>query len=94
MTAATTGEVTGETITIAQLSELTCSICGAPAVCVGRYDLPEDAPPEPACDSCCGHGCEDGSCYHIRNEDGDPDPDALDWCAAAWNARHKEVGRG
>lgn len=91
---APTSEVTGETITVAQLNELTCVHCDAPAVCVGRYDLPEDAPPEPACDSHCGHCCEDGRCYQIRDDYGDPDPDALDWCAAAWNARHKEVDRG
>lgn len=37
-----------------------CAICGTPATCFGRY---EDAPQADfACDTCCGHGCEDGHC--------------------------------
>lgn len=42
---------------------LVCSHCGKPASCIGRYDnMIEDAP---ACDDCCGHGCEDGHCEPI-----------------------------
>lgn len=40
-----------------------CHICDAPATCVGQYDNMEK--PEPACDTCCGHGCEDGYCDPI-----------------------------
>ena len=74
------------TITASQVNELLCSICGNPATCVGRYDLPEDAAPEPACNDCCGHGCEDGKCHHLRDDDGDINPDALEWAAEAVDA--------
>lgn len=41
-----------------------CAICGCPATCVGRYN---DAPvAEPACDGCCSHAADDGSCVPIR----------------------------
>lgn len=43
--------------------------CGTRATCVGRYeDMTSDAP---ACDTCCGHGCEDGHCDRAApyNED-------------------------
>lgn len=53
-----------------QIRSLTCAICGKPAVCVGRYeDMPE--PGEPACGECCGHGCEDGECDQLYDEDGE-----------------------
>lgn len=41
----------------------TCHVCGQPASCVGRYDDAEAR--APACDQCCGHGCEDGRCWSI-----------------------------
>jgi hypothetical protein len=59
-----------------EIRSLRCTICGAPATCVGRYeDMPE--PGEPACDECCGHGCEDGQCEHMYydHEDFEIDPD-------------------
>ncbi len=37
-----------------------CAICNGPATCQGRYEDMEHI--EPACDECCGHGCEDGHC--------------------------------
>lgn len=42
-----------------------CGICGKPAVCFGSYDGNQDY----ACDECCGHGCEDGSCYPLVVEE-------------------------
>ena len=40
-----------------------CSVCLIkPATCFGSY---EGLPPNFACDDCCGHGCEDGSCVPI-----------------------------
>ncbi len=45
-----------------------CDSCGAPATCSGRYDnMTEDAP---ACDTCCGHGCEDGHCEPLEQAEG------------------------
>lgn len=41
-----------------------CHICGKPATCIGRYDNMKTD--EPACDDCCGHGCEDGHCEPIE----------------------------
>lgn len=40
-----------------------CATCEKPAACVGRYEAMEHF--EPACDECCGHGCEDGRCYPV-----------------------------
>lgn len=41
-----------------------CSQCRErPATCFGQYDGAEK--PEPACDTCCGHGNEDGWCEPI-----------------------------
>lgn len=37
-----------------------CAHCGAPSTCVGSYE--DHEPVEGACDTCCGHGCEDGWC--------------------------------
>ena len=47
----------GETI-------IPCRICGKPATCIGEYETCTDIE-EPACDACCGHGCEDGNCRPI-----------------------------
>lgn len=42
----------------------TCDHCGvAPAVCFGRAE--DDGDPETACDTCCGHGNEDGWCVQL-----------------------------
>jgi hypothetical protein len=46
-----------------------CSVCqpcycGNPSTCIGLYDsMYVHDKPSPACDVCCGHGCEDGHCY-------------------------------
>lgn len=56
-----------------------CEHCNEqPATCIGNYEdhSAEDCPHEGctqhaqalACDECCGHGCEDGSCEPIRAE--------------------------
>jgi len=37
-----------------------CAICGLPATCIGAYE--GSSIDEPACDTCCGHGNEDGHC--------------------------------
>jgi hypothetical protein len=90
-------------VTDEQIRELRCEICGKPATCVGRYeDMPE--PGTPACDDCCGHGCEDGHCDPLYDEDGDITQD-MAWaddsnqgtrmrarCAEIWNARHAKDG--
>jgi hypothetical protein len=40
-----------------------CAHCEEePSACVGSYD--EDGA-TPACNECCGHGCEDGFCYVV-----------------------------
>lgn len=46
-----------------ELRERNCAICGMPAACVGAYDGDERAY---ACDSCCGHACEDGHCDSLE----------------------------
>lgn len=38
-----------------------CYVCGAPATCYGHYEEGE-TPVDWACDTCCGHGNEDGWC--------------------------------
>lgn len=81
-------KLTAESITDDQIRDLRCSTCGKPAVCVGRYeDMPE--PGEPACDECCGHGCEDGHCDHLYFdwEDFEIDPACKSRCAEILNAR-------
>jgi hypothetical protein len=83
-------EVTAETVTNEQIDALTCTFCSAPATCIARYDLDEGEPPEPACDTCCGHVCEGGLCYQIRDQEGDLCTAAMPWCAAAINARARE----
>lgn len=42
----------------------TCTFCGAPAVCVGRYEMADED--QYGCDVCCGHGCEDGYCVPLE----------------------------
>lgn len=40
-----------------------CATCGERAVCIGRYEaMEEDAF---ACNECCGHGCDHGSCRFL-----------------------------
>lgn len=42
----------------------TCAHCRRrAATCVGQYEGVEK--PSAACDTCCGHGCEDGQCVDI-----------------------------
>lgn len=43
-----------------------CEHCGAPATCFGSYEM---GPEGYACDTCCGHGCEDGYCRQLAPED-------------------------
>lgn len=42
--------------------EAVCAHCGKPAACFGSY---EGRPTAYACDTCCGHGCEDGHCEPV-----------------------------
>lgn len=58
------------------MRELRCHICGNSATCIGRYESMEHD--EPACDECCGHGCEDGNCTYLTDEDGEFTPEARD----------------
>lgn len=46
------------------LKNAVCSHCGHPATCIGRYEDP-NGPLEFGCDTCCGHGNEDGFCVRI-----------------------------
>lgn len=83
--------------TEAQIRALVCANCNRFAVCVGCYEDHADEDCEhdgctqhgdsPACDECCGHACEDGSCVPLYDEDGDIDPDCKVRCAALLNAR-------
>ena len=41
-----------------------CAICGKPASCLGKYET-DDNPWQYACDTCCGHGNEDGRCVPL-----------------------------
>ncbi len=43
-----------------------CATCGAAATCRGRYENATNM--EYACDTCCGHGNEDGVCKPVRSE--------------------------
>lgn len=45
-------------------SEYDCLICGDPATCIGRYE--GHGPVSTACDTCCGHGNEDGWCVPVE----------------------------
>lgn len=51
------------------IGPLACATCGERATCVGRYEDMVDM--EPACDECCGHGCEDGLCHRAAPTDDD-----------------------
>lgn len=42
-----------------------CKFCGATATCHGTYGGDTAF----ACDTCCGHGCEDGYCERIAHVD-------------------------
>ena len=77
--------ITADTITDEQIRELRCATCGAKAACIGRYeDMDRD---EPACNACCGHGCEDGHCDPLFDVDGDITQDI------AWHHDTKEGTR-
>lgn len=41
-----------------------CAICGAEAACYGSYEGKEGY----SCNSCCGHGCEDGFCEMLDSQ--------------------------
>lgn len=41
-----------------------CAHCGGPATCFGAYE--DGLSPGYACDTCCGHGCEDGHCDQLE----------------------------
>lgn len=50
-----------------------CAHClERPATCIGSYEGAADF--TPACDECCGHGCEDGQCEPIRKRLKPPSP--------------------
>jgi hypothetical protein len=48
----------------ASVPQLTCAHCENPATCFGEYETCEGVV-SPACDTCCGHGGEDGWCRPI-----------------------------
>ena len=50
------------------VAPLTCSGCGEPATCVGAYESEEDL--GFACDTCCGHGNENGWCVDLERING------------------------
>lgn len=71
------------------MSLMTCTCCEVDtAACVGRYDAMEYA--EPACNECCGHGCEDGHCYVIEIDEDDPDA----WSCSCGDGLGKGEGTG
>lgn len=51
---------------MARVRDMLCEICEQPACCIGKYDADSYSP---ACDSCCGHGNEDGHCIRCTSED-------------------------
>ena len=44
-----------------------CAVCGNRATCRGVYEPPMDRAPAFACDTCCGHGNEDGWCEPVHD---------------------------
>jgi hypothetical protein len=84
----------------------TCASCGGPATCIGRYPdhNEEDCPYEgctqhqlqAACDDCCGHSGEDGSCEPIDLEREDEPAGGAAWSAYTTNAtvRSADANRG
>ena len=43
-------------------------LCGNSAACIGLYEAwTKHQKPEPACNDCCGHGCEDGHCDKVED---------------------------
>jgi hypothetical protein len=41
-------------------------LCGNSAACIGLYEAwTKHQKAEPACNDCCGHGCEDGHCDKV-----------------------------
>jgi hypothetical protein len=57
------------------------------AICIGRYDANEGDPDEAGCDECCGHGCEDGYCEQLYDDDGEPTDEGRTRAAGYLNAR-------
>ena len=59
-----------------QPAPIRCASCPEArlAACIGLYEASSDEHPvEPACDDCCGHGCEDGHCDKLSAEVWDMD---------------------
>lgn len=78
-----------------KVSEMLCSICGEPSTCIGRYEDSEEY--DPACDECCGHGCEDGHCIRCTEEDpcsSCSDDEACDAVALLVPMHARDVPRG
>lgn len=43
-------------------------LCGNSAACIGLYEAwTKHQKAEPACNDCCGHGCEDGHCDKVED---------------------------
>jgi hypothetical protein len=43
-------------------------LCGNSAACIGLYEAwTKHQKAEPACNDCCGHGCEDGHCDKVSD---------------------------
>lgn len=59
-----------EAVAICQLANRAgdpiCANCGEEATCFGSYET--ELTPAYACDECCGHGNEDGSCGRIADD--------------------------
>lgn len=60
----------------ASVTQVLRCVCGAPATCIGSYEGNGDA--DIGCDTCCGHGNEDGWCVRVVPAEPDEDEPASD----------------
>lgn len=54
-------------IAINRMGDPICANCGEAATCFGSYET--ELTPAFACDECCAHGCEDGHCEPLADEE-------------------------
>lgn len=62
---------TAERIAEARNKPQTCAVCGTPATCFGEYETCDGTSAGYACDTCCGHGNEDGWCEALPEGEND-----------------------
>lgn len=67
-------------VLVGEETDPVCAHCGAPATCFGLYEDP-NGEPDYGCDSCCGHGNEDGWCKRVCSGCGAMMAESSDDCA-------------